>query len=337
MQKRRILIILLAVGVLVIWKQIHQPKEEPLQHLTGTTMGPIPYSIKYVDNRDLQSSIDSLLNAFNESLSTYISYSELSMFNKTNKIQFRSPFIYPVMEMSKEAFEMSNGAFDPTVGPLVNAWGFGKDKSARIDSLKIDSLLQFVGYDKVTFDQSEATKPDGFFLDFSASAKGYAIDLVADMLRQKQIHDFMIEIGGEVICSGKNKKNKTWKIGINEPSLTANKSALFATTFLQDKAMATSGNYRNYHMSGDKIVAHTINPKTGYSEVRNLLSATVFAENCTMADAYATACMVLGVQESIKMLERIDGVDGFLIYTDDNGKFQWYTSPAMINQIEVLD
>lgn len=300
-------------------------------------MGPIPYSIKYKDSRDLQLEIDSLLSAFNESLSTYISYSELSLFNKSNTAQYTSPFFYPVLELSREVYEKSGGNFDPTVGPLVNAWGFGKNKKARVDSTQIDSLMQFVGFDQVKFDQKGVSKPGGFYLDFSASAKGYAIDLVADLLKDKGITDYMVEIGGEVSCAGKNPKNNVWKIGIQKPSTSADKVTAFATSFLKNKAMATSGNYRNYYLVDNQMVAHTINPKTGYSEIRNLLSATIFSESCGLADAYATAAMVMGVEQSIEMIERIEEIEGFLIYTDDKGEFQSYVSKGMAKQIDILD
>ena len=337
MQKRRILIIVLAVSILVVWRLLHRPNEAPLQHLTGRTMGPIKYSIKYIDKTNYQEEVDQLLNEFNESLSTYIPYSEVSELNQQYHVTFRSGYMYPVLERSLTAYTNSDGAFDPSVGPLVNAWGFGKNKEQRIDSTKIDSLLEYVGFHRVQFDQTTARIPQGYYLDFSASAKGYAVDLVAQFLIDHGVTDYMVEIGGEVSCLGKNKDNKVWKIGINEPSISADEQALFATTFLKDMAMATSGNYRNYHLENGKLVAHTINPKTGYSEVKQLLSASVFAPNCTLADAYATACMVKGVQGSIDMIEKLDEVECFLIYTDDQGLFTTYASPGIAKQIEVLD
>jgi len=337
MQKRRILIVLLAIGILVIWKQLHQPEETPLQFLTGTTMGPIHYEVKYLHENNYQKEIDSILNGFNESLSTYIPNSELSKLNREGKIKYRSPYLYSVLTLSKEVFENSDGAFDPTVGPLVNAWGFGKDKKLRMDSTYIDSLLQFVGFDRVSFNNQGVEIPQGFYLDFSASAKGYAVDLVVEFLRSNQIKNYMVEIGGEVACQGKNEREKTWLIGINRPSIIASRTDHFALTFLNNQAMATSGNYRSYYELDGKMIAHTINPKTGYSEVRNLLSATIFASNCTLADAYATACMVKGVDRSIEMIEKINGVEGFLIFSNDNGALEYYTSHGALKQIEVLD
>lgn len=339
MQKRRILTVVLAIGILFIWRQIHVSKRNELIHLTGTTMGVIDYSVKYLDDqeRNFQYQIDSILEAFNNSLSTYIPDSELSTFNKLDTVRFVSPFIYPVFSMSFDVYTQTKGAFDPTVGTLVNAWGFGQNKNARMDSAIVDSLKQYVGFDQVRFDESGASKPKGVVLDFSASAKGFAIDVVADWLSQQGLFDYMVEIGGEVTCKGRNQDGNVWKIGIEKPSMSSGQQALFATTFVNNKSIATSGNYRNYYKENGRIISHTIDPFTGFPAVQNLLSASIYADNCTLADGYATACMVMGLDKSIEMIERLPELDGFLIFSDNSGKLQWYASSGIANQIEVLD
>lgn len=302
-------------------------------------MGVIPYSIKYLsdDNMDYQDEVDSILVAFNQSLSTYIPDSELSLFNQSDTIKYSSSFIFPVLAISLEVYEKSNGAFDPTVGPLVNAWGFGKDKSSSLDSAGVDSLLQFVGYDKVRFNEKGASKAKEIQLDFSASAKGYGVDVIADFLHKNDVQNFMIEIGGEVACKGRNQDGHIWKIGIEKPSMAQNQGQLFATTFVHNLAIATSGNYRNYYEENGKILSHTIDPFSGYPSRHNLLSASIYASNCTLADGFATACMVMGLDRSIEMINKNPDIDGFLIYSDDEGELRWYASQGVSNQIEVLD
>ncbi len=331
--------VVLAVAILFIWRQVRLSKADQLIVIKGATMGTIPYSIKYIHGSENVSKrhVDSILVAFNQALSTYISDSEISLFNESDSITFTSPFMFPVLEMSREVYDNSNGAFDPTVGPLVNAWGFGKNKDSRMDSAQIDSLRALVGYNKVRYSQKGAKKPQNIVLDFSASAKGYAIDVVAQHLNEKGIHHFMVEIGGEVSCKGRNQEGNVWKIGIEKPSMEGSQGNLFATTFVNNKSIATSGNYRNYYMENGKIISHTIDPYTGYPSRHSLLSASIYASNCTLADGYATACMVMGLEKAIEMIEKNNGLEGFLIYSDDEGQLRWYASEGIANQVEVLD
>jgi len=339
MQKRRILIIVLLIGILVVWRYIK--KEEPPQaiELHGTTMGPIPYAIKYTDSlhRNFQSAIDSLLVNFNQSLSTYIQDSEVSDFNRMDRITYRSPYFLPILQMSAVIYENSHGAYDPTIGPLVNAWGFGPKSRMKMDSAVVDSLLSIIGFDKIDFGLKSATKPTGTYLDFSASAKGYGIDVLVDFLLSKGIGNFMVEIGGEVSCAGKTLRGSVWNIGIEKPQMNQLEGEMYATVFLKDRSMATSGNYRNYYEENGQIITHTISPFTGYSVSHHLLSATIFAKNCTLADGYATACMVLGLEKSIDMIDELEDIEGFLIYNDKLGKLKSYVSTGIKNQVKVLD
>jgi thiamine biosynthesis lipoprotein len=341
MSKNKIFKILIIVGVLAIWKFAISDDESdvliPVQ-LTGTTMGPIPYSIKYMDlgARNFQVEVDSLLEAFNNSLSTYIPSSEISRFNNEDYLEFETEFFYPVLKASKEVFENTNGAFDPTIGPLVNAWGFGPNKKTKMDSSAVDSILQAVDFEKVIFDESEVKKQNGMSLDFSAIAKGNGIDVVANYLKQKEIKDYMVEIGGEVTCKGNSPNDTLWVIGIQKPVMQGEVGGLFAKVWLENRSLATSGNYRNYYLEDGKIIAHTISPFTGYSISHNLLSASVFADNCTLADGYATACMVLGLEESKKLVDKIEGLDAFFIYNDEQGNYLSWASSGIEKYVELV-
>ncbi|SHJ96005.1 thiamine biosynthesis lipoprotein [Reichenbachiella agariperforans] len=338
MQKRRILLIVLALGILIVWRQMHKEDEPKTIHITGTTMGVVPYSIKYMDlaGRDLQNDIDSLLVDFNNSLSTYIPNSEISTFNTTDTATYLTPYLYPMLMTSREIYDKSNGAFDPTIGPLVNAWGFGPEKKISLDSSLIDSLIVNIGFDKVTFDATSAKKNKGVVLDFSATAKGYAVDVIADYILANGIKNFMVEIGGEVVCRGKNENGTYWKIGIEKPEMTPEVGNLFATTFIKNTALATSGNYRNYYQEEGRIISHTISPYTGYSVRHHLLSASIYAPNCALADGYATACMVLGVEKSIKLLEATPEIDGFLIFSKEDGSLDTYISLGVQPVVEII-
>ncbi len=318
------------IAIFVVWKyRQNQPKEVYVQ---GMTMGTIAYNIKYLDSekRNFKKEIDSLLQDFNKSLSTYIPDSEISTFNQTGKASFVFPYFYDVLEASTMVYEKSSGAFDPTVGTLVDAWGFGDGKTLNLDSSKVDSLLEFVGFDKIEFDQNTVTKlrPE-VKLNFSAIAKGQAIDVVADWLGTMDIMDYMVEIGGEVRANGKNIEGTTWTIGIEVPD-ESRLGGLFDAIYLENQGMASSGNYRNFRLLDDgRKVAHTIDPRTGFPKMQTLLSATILAPSCMLADGYATACMVLGLEESITLVEADKNLEAYFIYTDEQGKVASYVSQGL--------
>lgn len=310
----------------------------PLVHLTGTTMGVVPYSIKYLDKsgQALQPSVDSLLEAFNQSLSTYIPNSEISTFNKDSAgFTFESPFFYPVLHRSAEIFNATDGMFDPTVMPLVKAWGFGPGKAPEnLDSAQVDSIRQFVGFKKISFDGRSVSKSaPGVQLDFSAIAKGYGVDVVAELLLSRGIQNFMVEIGGEIVCRGNNPSGKPWVIGIDNPLFgEPGQEAMAAKVKMEDRAVATSGNYRNFYIKDGKKYAHTLHPKTGYPVEHSLLSASVFAPDCMTADAFATALMVMGTEEAIRLLETRPELEGLLIY-EEGGQLRTYATAGLKESI----
>ncbi|GAB3658182.1 FAD:protein FMN transferase [Echinicola sediminis] len=330
------IILLLVVFLVYLYRQNQaipetpEPEKEGKMIINGQTMG-TTYRIVYldIDNRDFTSSVDSLLAVFNEALSTYIPESELSTFNKTDTLSFESPYFPAILKSSKEINQLTNGAFDPTVGPLVNAWGFGPEGAQLKDSVEISQLLRLVGFDKIQFDSSKVWKAQkGVYLDFSAIAKGYGVDLVADFLEEKGIEDMLVEIGGELVARGTNENDELWKVGVNQPSEDISANDIFSVIALDNKGLATSGNYRNFYYKDSIRYSHTIDPKTGYPVNHGLLSATVLAKDCMTADAYATAMMVLGTEKAIALQSELPEIEVFLIYNDSLG-IQTYISDRL--------
>jgi len=308
-----------------------------LQQLSGQTMGTIIYNVKYIGLADdaLQTEIDSVLRAFNRSLSTYIPDSEVSDLNNTGDLTFRSPFFYPVLARSKVIFDKTDGAFDPTVGLLTDAWGFGPGRQIpNPDSAAVDSLLNMTGFEHLHFNEKQAILPEGYRLDFSAIAKGYAVDLVGELLERKSIGNYLVEIGGEVRCRGLNKEDKSWSLGIENPTVAPDEQELLAIVRLKDLSLATSGNYRNYYEKDSSVYAHIIDPRTGYTAGHNLLSASVFASDCMTADAYATALMVLGTEASQKLVEQ-ENIEAILVFWEAGGSLGTYASPGIRPFVEL--
>ena len=300
-------------------------------------MGTITYNVKYraIDPFVSKLNIDPILRAFNQSLSTYIPSSEISQLNQAGRLDNPSALFTAVVIKSKEVFEKSQKTFDPTVGPLVNAWGFGPDKEPNIpDSTAVATLLSQTGFGRIKIEEHVVSMDSGMFLDFSAIAKGYAVDVLADYLEAQGVRHYMVEIGGEVRAKGINEKEKTWSIGIEDPLVAQDESRLLAIIRLSDKAMATSGNYRNYYRVGGRTIAHTIDPRTGYNTDHHLLSASVFAADCITADAYATAFMVLGLKGAQEVAQK-EGLDVFLVYQKENGELASFASSGLQPYIEL--
>ncbi len=324
--------ILLIGSVFVVWlirKSADAP--EPVS-ITGETMG-TSYSVKYFDedHRNFKPAIDSLLQVFNESLSTYIPTSEISTFNQGHGFSFQLPYFLPVLEQSKKMVAATDGAFDPTVMPLVNAWGFGPDRFESVDTLAVEQALARVGFEKIKFNSDSVWKViDGAQLDFSAIAKGYGVDVVSDFLQSKGIENVFVEIGGEVKVKGRNLQfDRRWEIAILDPNSTYVQTLVFAYAQLENQAVATSGNYFNYRESNGIKYSHSLNPKSGYPIKHQILSATIFAEDCMTADAWATAAMVMGHEKLIALLDRHPEIKVMLLYTSNTGAIASYLSPGL--------
>ena len=303
-------------------------------NISGSTMG-TTYHITYEGKqpRLVQSRVDSLLIRINQSLSTYDPNSIISKVNRDEEV-IVDQFFIEVFKESEYVFEQTLGAFDPTIGPVVNAWGFGYEDGVTVDSALIDSLMDFVGFDKVSIVDGQVKKSiKGIVLDFSAVAKGYGVDQVAALLRDMGYENFMVEIGGEVVVSGVNKQKVNWNLGIATPE--ENSTSQFAVTSLSLGALATSGNYRNFKVIDGKKYVHTIDPSTGYGAFHSMRSASVFAETCARADAFATAFMVLGLEQSKAISEKTDGVDVYLIYENEKGEFAAFRTPGLEEKVKV--
>jgi FAD:protein FMN transferase len=322
------------------------PQEQSLVRIEGKTMG-TTYHISYMpagrgghdvndDPTAMKAEIDSLLVAFNNSVSTYIPTSTISRVNGQDTLIGVDPYFVTVFKRSREVSETTGGAFDVTVMPLVNGWGFGYTDTIRMDSAVVDSLRQLVDYHNVDLSEADGKyfvhkKDKRIQVDFSAIAKGYGVDVVAELLEQKGIEDYLVEIGGEVRARGKTNKNEIWEIGIEKPIDDPGPGAheLKGILRLENKSLATSGNYRNFYFKNGKKVSHEIDPKTGYPAQNNLLSATVIAGDCMTADAYATAFMVMGLDKTLQYLERDTSLNAYLIYAAENGEMKTtYTKGA---------
>jgi len=325
------LVLILFIGYLYMNGNSNDKIYNPdnLVSFTGETMGTI-YSIKYLDTqkRDYKTEVDSLLKVFNQSLSTYEQASEISIFNNSDTLNLNLPYFLPVLQKSKEIWEVTAGAFDPTIMPLVNLWGFGPAKRSQVDSLEVDSLLNLVGFDKVLFDSTKVYKTQpNVQLDFSAIAKGYGVDVVANYLISHNINNLMVEIGGELYCKGKNERGQYWLIGIDNPEAKGIEEYLKAKISIKNRAVATSGNYRNYYKEEGRTYAHTISPFTGFPIQKEIISASVFADGCMEADAYATAFMVVGLAKAKQILSENIGMDAYLIFKDKQDSLKtFYTS-----------
>lgn len=307
-----------------------QPEGEWIRNVAvGPALG-TSYSIIYLAREpvDLQSEIDSVFAVVNQSMSTYIPESDISKINEGDTTISVDHMFREVFELSKEVYASTDGYFDPTVGVLVDAWGFGPGQQIEMDSSRVDSLLEYVGFLKVkmTADSRIVKSQPEIRFDFNAIAKGYAIDRLGQILEKKEIKHYLIEVGGELLAKGKNQqKKKRWIVGIDDPQVTEGRR-LKQTIYLENSAMASSGNYRKFRVdsiTGAKYV-HTIDPKTGYTKNSNVLSTSVISQSCARADAFATAFMAMDLEASKKVLADESGLDAYIIYLDKNGETREY-------------
>lgn len=304
----------------------------------GFTQG-TTYQITYESRKGqhFQTLIDSILAEFDTSLSIYIPQSLISRFNRNEDNVVPDKWFKDVFNKSAEVNRNTGGAFDITVGPIVNALGFGSGDTLNVDSAMIDSLRAYVGMDKVKLENNRLIKSDPHvIIDVNAIAQGFSVDIVSDFLESKGIRNYMVEIGGEVRAKGKNQRGIYWQIGIDRPEegnfLPG--AELQAIVALKNRSLATSGNYRKFYVKKGIKYVHTINPATGYPAISNLLSATVVANDCTTADAYATALMVFGVDKSIEFLKKNNFLEAYLIYSDHQGNYRFYVTGGLKKYIE---
>ncbi|MFP4059248.1 MAG: FAD:protein FMN transferase [Bacteroidales bacterium] len=304
-------------------------EQHPYVFLEGFTQG-TTYHVTYENStgENYKEEIENLLHEFDLSLSSYIDSSLISRFNRGEEVQ-PDDYFHEVLQVARHVYHETNGAFDITVGPVVNALGFGSTERLEVDSAIIDSLAQHLGMEKIYMENGTLVKTDpNVVLDVNAIAQGYSVDVVARFLDEKGIQNYMVEIGGEVRTLGKNLKGKIWRIGIDKP-VEGNMIAgieLQDIISLKNQSLATSGNYRRFFVKDGVKYTHTIDPATGFPVISRLLSATVVSDMCIVADAYATAFMVMGVEKSIEFVKSHDEIEAYFIFSDEEGDYQiWYT------------
>lgn len=319
------LVCLIVFTVIIIRNQKNMPFQRNSGFIFGTT-----YNITYQYSDDLNDDIIKVLNEVDASLSPFNDTSIITKINNNVGVKV-NPMFKEVFQKALEVSKATNGAFDITVAPLVNAWGFGFKASDEVERERIDSLKQFIGYEKVKLVDDKIVKSDArVMLDCSAIAKGYGTDAVAHLLSSKGIDNYMVEIGGEVVTKGKNARQQAWHVGVAMPtddSLCVD-NELQTVLSLSNVSLATSGNYRNFYYDGNRKLAHTIDPKTGYPVQHSLLSATVLAPTCAEADAYATSFMVMGVDKAKEIIKKNGHLFVYFIYSDEMGKNKvWHNLP----------
>lgn len=279
------------------------------------------YNITYECEKELDDSIQSIFRAVDGSLSMFNKNSLISRINNGEKLRVDTMLSY-LYKTSVKVNEETQGAFDPTVSPLMKMWGFVNGNGVLPDSSQVDSIKAFVGLEKTALEDGYIVKKDSrTSFDFSAIAKGFACDEIGRMLKRNGVSNYLVEIGGEITVEGKNHSGDKWRIAVDKP-IESNDSVLHESVIiveLNKGGVATSGNYRNYKSVEGRKVVHTMNPLTGYPEQSNLLSVSIIAENCMLADAYATACMVLGTEMVKNTFEKSKEIGVLLIYMNENG------------------
>ncbi len=319
MNRKQQLFALIFIGIGLIALFVFEEKAHNKRYFTdsGLVFG-TTYHITYECDTALTASIRAAFAQVDGSLSMFNEHSTISAINRNDTSVVLDALFCRVFDRSMEVSAATDGAFDITVAPLVNAWGFGFKQSRVPTQHDIDSLLQIVGYQKIEHQEDRIVKADPrVMLDCGAIAKGFGCDVVANTLKAHGVENYIVEIGGEVAVNGHNAQGEAWRIGINKPlddSLSV-ASEIQQIATLTHGGMATSGNYRNFYVSDGKKYAHTIDPQSGYPVQHRLLSATIVADDCMTADAFATACMVLGLERSLQLCAA-NGLQGFFIYSD---------------------
>jgi FAD:protein FMN transferase len=307
-------------------------KHGPYVKIAGETQG-TTYHITYEEKDSLsyQADIDSLLELFDLTFSIYNPSSIVSRINANDSGAVANLWFMEGIQKAMAISKLTDGAFDITVGPLVNAWGFGNRQKSAFDKERVDSLRKLVGYQKITLKENLVIKKDtGMQLDFNAIAQGHSVDIVSEFMEKKNIKNYLVEIGGELRARGENAQSKPWSVGIDKPNdnMGADNRQMQAVVGVSNKSIATSGNYRKFYIEDGKRYSHHIDPKTGYPTKNNLLSVSVMADKCIDADAMGTAFLVMGLEKSKEFLRAHPEFEAYFIWSDDMNKFQVYMTPG---------
>lgn len=290
------------------------------QQFFGTTQGSY-YSIIYFDeqNRNFSSDFDSIFKEIENTLSLWDENSMIRKVNRNEDVELNQIFI-DNFNYAMEAAELTDGLFDPTVGPLVSAWGFHYKEGMEMTPAIVDSLRQLVDYRKVKIENGRVVKANpNMTLDFNAVAQGYTTDMIGEFLLSKDVNNFLVDVGGEIMARGSKPNDEPWKVGIEKPAATKDSERIVQEIVeLNNQSIVTSGNYRKYVEKNGKRYSHSLNPKTGYPSENNLLSATVICDNTAWADCLASICMVVGMENAMEILETQENVKAYFIYLDGN-------------------
>jgi len=304
--------------------------------IRGETMG-TTYSIKVMTDRfdrtgDLSTLVEARLEEINASMSTYIEDSEISKFNDSpDKVPFTpSADFLEVMKVATDIYTRSGGAWDGSLDPLVTLWGFGREEQTEEppSQEEIEANLSLVDFSKVLI-SSDGTfiKTDPHLtIDLASIAKGYGVDAIATLLKDEGYENFLVEVGGEIYASGRKDKNNSWRVGINTPSTSAGFGQVYKVLSVEGKGLATSGDYRNFFISDGRMYSHILDPRTGYPVTNGVVSASVVAESCTLADGLATALMVMGPESALELVEKMEDVEALIIVRNQDGDFEEYPS-----------
>lgn len=309
--------VFLIIAVVFLWFYPEHDRAGKYYTNKGQVFGTY-YTIRYQYKQDLEAEILARLKAFDGTMSMFNDTSIVSRINRNEDVVLNKDFL-DMYATAERVSALTDGAFDITVAPLVNAWGFGFQKQEQVNSCMIDSLLEIVGYQKISVFDNRLWKSDPrIMLDASAIAKGQGCDVVAALLEEKGCRNYLVDIGGEVVCCGVNEKDEMWRIGISKPidDPSGQRNEIQEIVSGVALCMATSGNYRQFYYDNGIRRSHTIDPRTGYPVAHSLLSATVIANSCMEADALATACMVLGTESAVRLIDSLRDTECYLIYDD---------------------
>ena len=294
---------------------------------TGQTQGTY-YHIKYIieDGKNLENDIDSVLTIIDNSLSTYNKHSLISKLNRGEEVLTDSLF-RTVYRAANQVYINTDGAFDCSIAPLVNAWGFGFTNKEDMDTLKVSRLIDLIDFKKIKLRNDSVFIPKKMMLDFNSIAQGYTVDLIAEMFDIQGLNNYLIEVGGEIRSKGKNADNNTWRVGVDRPNEFIDQKDRFQFILdLHNTSLATSGNYRKFYIENGVKYSHIINPLTGFPALNKLMSVTVIHESCMKADAYATAFMVMGLKKSKDYLQKNNDLEAYIVYRNLDGELQVYVS-----------
>ena len=330
----------LVIAILLI--SCSNPQELSLVENSGYAQGST-YQIKYLTtgNRNYGEIIEGMFGEIDNSMSTWVPSSLISLVNKGDTVVVVDEMFLDVLNRSVEIAEESNGEFDPTVGPLVRLWGFGFDEiRGDINDETIDEVKSKIGYSRVRREGNQISIPEGFNLDFNAIAQGYTVDYIAEYLEKQGVSNYMVEVGGEIRTLGLNEKGGVWRIGVDKPQENIDSEERFQFILeLKDSGLATSGNYRKFWVDEETGIkyAHTINPFTGRPAKNRLLSASIVAQTAMDADAYATVCMVKGLEDCKEFLSGKEELEGYLVYTNDEGEWETFITEGFQQYIVEQD